>query len=157
MFKRILLAIDDSKPAARATEAAILLAQQVGGEIAAVHVVDSSRAITPELIAVDDHLIAELRKQGDRILTDAAALAPEGLKFQTFLLIGDPGECILSKAREWGAELIVIGSDSRGRLAHFLLGSTADSVIRRAACPGITVRAGAAIGADGVATHQVSS
>jgi len=30
---------------------------------------------------------------------------------------------------------------SRGRLAHFLLGSTADSVIRKASCPVVSVRA----------------
>ena len=34
-------------------------------------------------------------------------------------------------ARDWDADLIVVGNDSRGRLAHFLLGSTAD-----AACQG---------------------
>jgi nucleotide-binding universal stress UspA family protein len=58
---------------------------------------------------------------------------------------GDPAETILNSAREWNADLIVIGSDSRGRLAHFLLGSTADSVIRKASCPVLSVRAAALV------------
>jgi len=58
-----------------------------------------------------------------------------------YLREGDPADTILAMAAEWNAELIVIGSDSRGRLAHFLLGSTADSVIRKAKCPVVAVRA----------------
>jgi nucleotide-binding universal stress UspA family protein len=56
------------------------------------------------------------------------------------LLEGEPAETIIEAAKEWRADAIVLGSDSRGRLAHFLLGSTADTVIRRAPCPVLTVR-----------------
>ncbi|MBC8106225.1 MAG: universal stress protein [Anaerolineae bacterium] len=53
---------------------------------------------------------------------------------------GDPADVTVSTAKLCDADPIVIGTDRRGRLAHFLLGSTADSVIRRARCPVLVVR-----------------
>jgi nucleotide-binding universal stress UspA family protein len=164
MFRRILIAIDDSPPAQRAVRAAVRLAEQLGGQLAAVHVVDSERATAPELAVINEGLLAELRQRGHEILEDAYRQIPPQIKVERYQVVGDPGECILDLAREWAADLIVIGSDSRGRLAHFLLGSTADAVIRRASCPVIAVRAGAALGegsndppAIGAADHAVVS
>jgi Ala-tRNA(Pro) deacylase len=42
-------------------------------------------------------------------------------------------------AHDWGADLIVIGTHGRGRFSSFILGSTAEAVIRRATCPVLTV------------------
>jgi nucleotide-binding universal stress UspA family protein len=100
MVKRILVAVDNGLPAARAFDAAAELALQVGAELTVLHVIDMTAAFVPQL----------------------------------------------GSAREWPADLIVIGTDSRGRLSHFLLGSTADSIVRRAPCPVVTVRADARIG-----------
>jgi nucleotide-binding universal stress UspA family protein len=87
--------------------------------------------------------VAELRRQGDELLSETLLQLPARSNVQRLLVEGDPAECILATASNWPADLIVIGSDSRGRLAHFLLGSTADSVIRRATCPVMSVRADA--------------
>ena len=156
MFKRILMAIDDSGPAARAVEVAVKIARQVGGELAAVHVVDSSLALTPEMTIVNERTMAQLRQRGVEILNAACAQVPVGMPIERFHVAGEPADCILATAQEWGADLIVIGSDSRGRLAHFLLGSTADSVIRKASCPVMTVRASAAVGAELYGEHHAT-
>jgi nucleotide-binding universal stress UspA family protein len=145
MFKRILVAVDESPPAARAAEVAIGMAQQLGAQIAAVHVVDWSRAFVPELATVDQDKMTALRGKGVTLLHQACARIPRDLLDDGFLREGDPAEMILAAGEEWNADLIVIGSDSRGRLAHFLLGSTADAVIRKAKCPVIAVRADAAM------------
>jgi nucleotide-binding universal stress UspA family protein len=140
MFKRILIAIDDGKPAARAVEVGIDFARQVQGEIAILHVVDTAAALTPELGVVDEHRLLDLRRRGESLLSASLSRVPSTLRVTRQLREGDPGETIITTAREWDADLIALGSDSRGRLAHFLLGSTADAVIRRAPCPVITVR-----------------
>ena len=145
MFKRILVAVDDSPPAARALDVAVDMAHQLGAELAAVHVVDSSPAFMPELAVVDQKKMTALRGQAVTILEKACARIPSELLEDGFLPEGDPAEMILAAAEEWDADLIVIGNDSRGRLAHFLLGSTADAVIRRAKRPVIAVRADAAL------------
>ena len=140
MFKRILIAIDDSKPAARALEAGIELAQELRGEIAIAHVIDTAAALTPQYGIVDEKRLEELQRNGQLLLKDAVSQVPGRIQAAAMLQEGEPSETIVALANEWDADVIVLGSDSRGRLAHFLLGSTADSVIRRAPCPVLTVR-----------------
>ena len=140
MFKRILIAVDESAPAARALESGVSLARELGGELAIAHVVDTASAFHPELGAYDEKLLQELRRAGQLLLKAAVAQVPGEIHAVQMLLEGDPAETIIEAAREWRADAIVLGSDSRGRLAHFLLGSTADTVIRRAPCPVLTVR-----------------
>jgi nucleotide-binding universal stress UspA family protein len=53
---------------------------------------------------------------------------------------GDPVTAILRVAREVGADLIVMGTHGRRGLGRLLLGSVAELVVRRAACPVLTVK-----------------
>ena len=140
MFKRILIAVDESSPAARALDAGIHLAQSTAGQLAIVHVIDSAAAMMPEVGAFDQNLLEDLRRHGQLLLRDSIEQVPHDLKAVQMLLEGEPADTITLAASQWRADVIVLGSDSRGRLAHFLLGSTADSVIRRAPCPVLTVR-----------------
>ena len=90
--------------------------------------------------------MVELRRIGRLALDEARAQVPDSLRLEDILVEGDPADLIIATAREWGADLVVLGNDSRGRLAHFLLGSTADAVIRKAPCPVVSVRATAPVG-----------
>jgi nucleotide-binding universal stress UspA family protein len=141
MIKKILVATDGGTPAVRAVEVAVQMAGQLSANLGMLHVVDEARAFVPDLGILDDVVIAELRREGIEALTQACALVPPEITVKRILVDGDPAEAILETAQSWGADLIVMGSDSRGRLAHFLLGSTADSVIRKAPCPVVSVRA----------------
>ena len=49
---------------------------------------------------------------------------------------------IIKAARSEDADLIVIGTHGRGAVAHMLLGSVAEKVVRKAPCPVLTVREG---------------
>ena len=143
MFRRILIAVDESTPAARAVSVGVELAEQLSATLAIMHVVDPSRAVVPEMGTLDDALIEELRREGEATLMEGCTRAGRGLECERILEEGDPAEMIVATAARWGADLVVLGSESRGRLAHFLLGSTADAVVRRAPCPVMTVRADA--------------
>ena len=58
----------------------------------------------------------------------------------TYLSIIDTaGHGILQQAEEWGAELIVVGTHGRSGLYHFLMGSVAEHVARKSACPVLIV------------------
>jgi nucleotide-binding universal stress UspA family protein len=140
MYKKILVAIDSSQPSTCAISAAVEVAQQLNAEIMLVHVVDVTAAYTPE-VGISGSKLAELREQGDELLTETVVRLSHVHNVGRLMLEGDPADSILAAAHDWPADLIVIGSDSHGRLAHFLLGSTADSVIRRALCPVMSVRA----------------
>jgi nucleotide-binding universal stress UspA family protein len=141
MYKRILVGIDEGQPAQRAVDAAAALATQVTAELILLHVIDLGLVYVPEVSMTDRALLAHLKAQGDQLLTETMRRLPPGITVHRLLTEGEPAETIIATAREWQADLIVLGSDSRGRLAHFLLGSTADSVIRKAPCPVMTTRA----------------
>jgi nucleotide-binding universal stress UspA family protein len=47
---------------------------------------------------------------------------------------GDPETAILDHAREWGADLIVVGSHDRTRMERFLIGSVAEYIVKHAPC-----------------------
>ena len=76
---------------------------------------------------------AKLRRQIERLGVAAAELAGAQV------LTGAPHQVLLEAARKAGADLIVLGATGAGPLAE-LLGSTADRVLRKAACPVLVVR-----------------
>lgn len=55
---------------------------------------------------------------------------------------GTPFVEIIRYAKEYAIELIVIGTHGRSGLAHVLMGSVAERVVRKAPCPVLTVRPG---------------
>jgi nucleotide-binding universal stress UspA family protein len=59
---------------------------------------------------------------------------------QTFVRVGAPAKVVLQVARDWSAQLIVVGSHSRAGVERALLGSVADEISRHASCPVLIVR-----------------
>jgi nucleotide-binding universal stress UspA family protein len=58
---------------------------------------------------------------------------------------GKPADEVIAAAREWTAELIVLGTHGRSGVARAVLGSTAEAVVRHAPCPVVVVRGGVAV------------
>ncbi|HSE25024.1 MAG TPA: universal stress protein [Pyrinomonadaceae bacterium] len=67
-------------------------------------------------------------------------LASAGLKASGEVRSGNPKELILKEAREWGADLIVVGSHGRRGFKRFLLGSVSETVAMNAHCSVVVVR-----------------
>jgi nucleotide-binding universal stress UspA family protein len=59
---------------------------------------------------------------------------------QTVSVQGSAAPEIVRFAKERDIDLIVVGTHGRGGLAHVLLGSVAEKVVRKAPCPVLTVR-----------------
>lgn len=145
MFKRILIAVDESEPAARAVEIGTGLSVALGADTALVHVIDPSLAYVPEGGGSPTALLTELRREGQRLLATASARAAStGLRPEVLVREGNPAEEILTAASEWGADLIAVGTHGRRGLERLLLGSTAEAMARQAPCPVLTVGAEAA-------------
>lgn len=53
---------------------------------------------------------------------------------------GDPARALIDAAQAWNADLIVVGTHSKGALEHFFVGSVAESVVRHSPLPVLTVR-----------------
>ena len=57
-------------------------------------------------------------------------------------LSGDPATGILEAEKELGADLVVMTTHGRTRIAHLILGSIAEKVVRESRCPVFTTRRG---------------
>ena len=66
----------------------------------------------------------------------------EGLRVETALRSGLAGRAIIHYAHEKGVDLIVLGTHGRTGWSHAILGSVAETVVRLAPCPVLTVPAG---------------
>src|SRR5689334_6443352 len=122
-FKRILVAVDDGEPALRATDAAIRLAGQVGGVIALVNVLPSALMPPNEMGFVDPRAREQLHKRAQallRLVRDRAHDVPS----DEILREGIVAEEVVAAAKDWNADLIVIGNHTRPFLEKLLLGNT---------------------------------
>jgi nucleotide-binding universal stress UspA family protein len=86
-------------------------------------------------------LLAAARRDARRRLTATLARArAAGVRARAQLVEGGAVQRILSAARRWRPDVIVIGTHGRSGMRHFLMGSVAEHVVRRAARPVLTVR-----------------
>lgn len=79
-------------------------------------------------------------KRGEALLESLADSVPDGTSVETTLEVGEPARTIVRYADGHGIDGIVIGSHGRDGLARYLLGSVAETVVRRAGVPVTVVR-----------------
>jgi nucleotide-binding universal stress UspA family protein len=143
MFREILCATDFSPASVAALKQAVVLAQQSGGRLTVLHVLDAfpyetvysgSRAF--RLIDEYRGLVAQLSRQlRDAIPQDALNWSD----VQTRVVSGVPHRAILSTAVEIKPDLIVMGLPKRSALDTIVMGSTTGPVVRRTQYPVLMV------------------
>lgn len=147
MSRRILVPVDGSPTSNRGLTEAIKMAKSQKAKLCLLHVVDNS-AITmaPDMGGVyTDQLFNLMRESGKKVLAKAAAAArSRGIKATTILVesITRPvADAIVTQAKKWGADLIVLGTHGRRGLSRLVMGSDAEGVVRTASVPVLLVRA----------------
>ncbi len=149
-LKRILFPTDFSGASEEAREYALALVEQFDAELHLLHVIHDWVERMPEFgMGLSVPAWAEQGPARRLALEESAirqlsALTPSGWSEQHRVTIavkeGQPFVEIINYAREHEIDLIVIGTHGRGAIAHALLGSVADRVVRKAPCPVLTVR-----------------
>jgi len=91
-------------------------------------------------VSYGEHYTGLREAARERLLPLAYLAEAEGVSATVQIRIGSPAEQILAAASELGAGLIVLGTHGRRGLAHVMLGSTAEKVVRLAECPVFVVR-----------------
>jgi nucleotide-binding universal stress UspA family protein len=144
MYQKILVPIDGSETAMAGLEEAVKLAKVHGSQVRLFHVVNEfilDYSYSAGMYATN--LIDVLREAGEKILRQAQAFVQQrGVGVDGVLQesIGGPAATlILAQAREWHADLIVMGTHGRRGLRRFALGSDAESVVRGATMPVLLV------------------
>lgn len=136
-IRTILYPTDFSDAARSAFELACALARDYKATLVIAHVVPPGHVFAPNGIAIPfpSEEPREARAQLARVHpTDPNVTADHRL------LEGDPTEQILKVAVEVGADVIVMATHGTSGLTRLLLGSVAESVMRKAECPVLTVR-----------------
>jgi nucleotide-binding universal stress UspA family protein len=146
MYQRILVPVDNSPPSRRALEEAIAMARLTGATVRVLHVLDE--LVFPVGFATNASYAADvlprLRSDSARLLEEAGSqVAAAGVPVETSLDEGfarRTSDVILDAARDWAADLIVIGTHGRRGPSRLFMGSDAEQVVRAAAVPVLLVR-----------------
>jgi len=147
-IKRILVPVDFSKASLQALDYAREFATPFGADLLIVHVVEPIYYATPiDMYAASPNvamLVDEQRRMATAHLQRLSAdLTKTGLAHRTMLKSGAPAQVIVDTAKSAKADLVIMATHGRTGLAHVLLGSVAERVVRTAACPVLTVRTAA--------------
>ncbi len=145
-FEELLFPTDFSDLAASALEYARQLADTFDGQLHCLHVVDDAyqywSAMGPESVPVGpprEDLLELGRTRMEKFR--AERLADMRRSPVTHVTMGRPFAEIIAYTREHDINLIVMGTHGRGAIAHMLLGSTTEKVVRKSPCAVLTVRA----------------
>jgi nucleotide-binding universal stress UspA family protein len=134
-----LAALDGSPSDARVAEVAAAVVQRfAGGELHLLHVL-------PELAtaAFSPAPGPQMFDGGRAILEEAAvrARATCTRPVRVHMTMGVAWKEVVRLGRDLEADLVLVGTHDRGGLAHALLGSVAEQIVRHASCPAMLVRA----------------
>ncbi len=148
IYGRILVPVDGSPTSDKGLQEAIKIAKALGSTLRVVHVVDELvvdySGIGGTNYYYSGDLIEGLREIGKKILANAEAVVRKsGLEPEAVLLeaIGGPSSrLIVAQAKEWPADLIVMGTHGRRGIRRLALGSDAEHVLRSSPTPVLLVR-----------------
>ena len=136
MYDRILVASDGSDPANRAVEFGVDLAQQYGGTVYAIDVVNTDRYGEPALSSAE-LVLDEIEDRARTVLDEMEDVAEaEDVPIETRCSHGTPHKEIVAHADEVDADVIVLGFQGRtqtgdhvGSVANRVLNSTKRPVL----------------------------
>ena len=141
----ILVPTDFSTDANAAFNYALGLARKFDAPVHLLHVVEdpvaagvwSSEIYTAEVAGLQVNLVRDAEERLRRTVPNDAGMV------STEVRSGSAARQIIETARDRSADLIVMGTRGRTGMAHVIMGSVAERVVRLAPCPVLTLRAGA--------------
>lgn len=146
MYKRILCPIDGSSTSNHGLQEAVSLAKNQGAKLRFIHVIDTYFPIMDgvgSLMPVD--LTDILQKNADEVVDHAKAIAKSaGVDADaviTKMLGGRPSQEIVKQAKDWSADLIVMGTHGLRGFNRIIMGSDAENVVRTSSVPVMLVNA----------------
>lgn len=139
MYKRIMVAVDESFMTSQVMEAAIELAKATGAQVAICHAIDETILAQREVAMMLPNSVGKtearmrLGAQGflDRLLETARAA---GIEAEIRLVESEQkhvSDMLIDAAGEWQADLLVVGTHGRRGIERFFVGSVAERLVRK--------------------------
>ncbi len=141
-FGKILVPIDFSDCSMRGLAYAKAFAREFDAKLLLLHSVHLQYYVASDEYARYD--LPKLMEQTEKIareqLRDLVRTTTwNGVQVKPLLEVGHAGDQICARAKDQGADLIIIATHGRTGLKHVLIGSTAEYVVRHAECPVLVV------------------
>ena len=143
-LKTVLVPTDFSDASESALRYGKAMAEKFGAALHVVHVMEdllahawAAEVYVSSMPQLRDEIEKESRQRLEALLTGTER---KSLRGETALLAGNPFLEIIRYAKAHEIDLIVMGTHGRGPIAHMLLGSVAEKVVRKSPCPVLTVR-----------------
>ncbi len=133
----VVVPVDFSEDSLVAVNTALEIAAAASG-VHVIHVLPELSPLEPGELweTIDERTRTE---HAEKALRERLA-GPKYADLKIEILFGDPGHSIAKRAAELQADLIVMPSHGRTGLAHLLIGSVAERVVRLAHCPVLVLR-----------------
>jgi len=143
-IKSVLCPVDFSDSSEHALTYAIALTQSYDATLKLLHVVQPPLMSVPGDPMVPEFssdVMQDIAAASQRRLDEIAAKAREQVSdVEAEIATGSPFVEIITFAKDQDVDLIVIGTHGRTGLAHVMIGSVAEKVVRKAPCPVLTVK-----------------
>jgi manganese transport protein len=143
VYKKILIALENSRADETVVPHVTALARQMGAELILLHVADGWAARNFNQLKLTES--DEMKADRDYLEATAARLRSAGLQVTVELALGNPPTEILRVAEAQHCNLIAMTSHGHKWLADFFLGSTIDKVRHNTSIPILVLRAGSSI------------
>jgi nucleotide-binding universal stress UspA family protein len=152
MLQKILIAIGDTPDSEEILAAGLMLAEKLGAQILLLHVLNplaqhSFESLGSPLLGgilpmVDDQSIAQYLKEWqqyekrgmERLEAYVQQAMARNIKAESLQNWGDSAPMICAAAKNWSADLIVMGRNQQSALSEIFLGSTSNYVLHNASC-----------------------
>ncbi len=140
-LKKILCPIDHSDCSKDALRYAVSFAMKDKCKLYLLHKIDI-RSFDENMDTIskqipDEETLEQLRT---KLLDCIPEEIRDDMDVEAIVIQGIPFAEIISTAREKNIDMIVIGSHGRSGIAHMMLGSVSEKVVRKAPCPVLTIR-----------------
>src|SRR5512134_212235 len=136
MYQRIMVPVDGSPTSERAVQEALRFAQQQSAQLELVHVLGDVRLMDANSYINYAEMKEAITSVGNKILTQAQMAAQQSGQAAEVKLLEGSGQsiatAIVEEARQWQADLIVIGTHGRTGFGRVLFGSVAEGEVRTA-------------------------
>lgn len=144
-LEKVLVATDFSEPSDAALAYGRELARSFDAQLVVLHVVENTltgAVAANGFVFTDPSLQGSVEAAGQRRVEDLVSVEDRILLRAQAVIVtsNSPAAAIVEYAKGFDINLIVIGTHGRGAMAHLLLGSVAERVVRIAPCPVLTVR-----------------
>ena len=146
-FRRIVVCTDFSETGDRAVAKAFALASDEDCMIYLLHAVEPPPTLNPlyaHYYSVPSYSPSVLKQIVETSQKKLQSLIPDhiqntGIKVEIQVPLGEPVAEILQVAKEWPADILVVGTHGRRGISRALLGSVAEKLVRLAECPVLVV------------------